>query len=117
MKRDTPGIRDISEHASGGCIRYEFGFVEGRELEALASLVAQLTDGDELSVPDWKFDGSFELRRSGAHFEAKNGRHGSSGEWRRITDEESVTWLLPGARDSAKQPRIGRGVLIRAGRR
>lgn len=110
MKPDISSVVFSSERNAGGCVVYGFGFILGQEVEAVASLLATLQLGAEVSVPDpVSGDCSLEVRRSKVGFETKRGCHGMFGTWHPASEQEAAAWLLPGALSASKTARPGYG--------
>lgn len=113
MDLSALGIAITSKREAGTLVQYSFGLPEGREDETLSSLLSNMLNGCELSVPDpTNGDCALEAKRSGSGYEIKRGCHGAYGTWRTATLEEVHAWLLPGALAARRLARPGFGVML-----
>ena len=113
MNPKIPGIVFNSERDAGSCLQCGFGFVLGKEQEAITALVSALPIGSEVGLPDpTNGDCGLEVRRTKTGFEAKRGCHGTHGTWRPVTEQEALAWLMPSVLNLSKTARAGYGGML-----
>lgn len=106
MDLHIDGLRVIRSTERGTFVEFEVIAQSDRVAEVVASLLAALPEGGEVSVSEPSpYECYNECQRTNGALQIKRGCHGSYGTWRPASSAEAHEWLLPGFTLSASNPR------------